>query len=70
MRIEGIVLKYESDIAVARRRGVDSLAADVDAAARGAFQPGDDAQQRGLAASRRSEQNTELAVGDIEGNLI
>ena len=46
------------------------MAADIDAAARGAFQSGDDAQERRLAASRRPEQNTKLAVGDGKRNLI
>jgi hypothetical protein len=63
-------LKYKSHIAVARRCGVDALAADIDAPARGVFQSGDDAQERCLAASRRAEQNTKLTVGDLKGDLI
>jgi hypothetical protein len=68
--IEGIVLKYESDIAVARRCVVDALATDIDITTRGSFQAGDDAQERRLAASRRTEQNTKLTVGDCKRNLI
>jgi hypothetical protein len=63
-------LKYKSHIAVARRGGVDALAADIDAAARGVFQSGNDAQERRFAASRRAEQNTKLTIGDCKRNLI
>jgi hypothetical protein len=68
--IEGIVLKYEGNIAAARRQRVDALATDIDAATRCAFQSGDDAQECRLTASRRAEQNTKLTVGDFKGNLI
>jgi hypothetical protein len=63
-------LKYESYIAVARRCGVDALAADIDAATRGVFQSGNDAQECCLAASGRAEQNTKFTIGDGERNLL
>jgi hypothetical protein len=70
VRIKGVVLKYESYIAVARRCGVDALSADIDAATRRVFQSGDDAQERCLAASGRAEQNTKLTIGDGKRNLV
>jgi hypothetical protein len=34
------------------------------------LQPGDAAQQRGLAAARRAEQAHQLTGGDVEGDVI
>src|SRR5690349_21263868 len=45
---------------------IDRLAVEQDAAAALANEAGDDAQQRGLAAARWSEQRHELAARDIE----
>jgi hypothetical protein len=70
VRIKGVVLKYESHIAVARGCGVDALVADIDAATRGVFQSGDDAQERRLAAPGRAEQNTKLTIRDDKGNIV
>ena len=56
-------------MAMLRSRGrtpVDRLAADRDAAAVDLLEPGDGAQERGLAAARRPDKNTELAFGNIK----
>ena len=52
MRIERVVLEHHRDVAVARAHVVDDLAADLDVARIGVFEPGDRAQQRALAAAR------------------
>ena len=70
MRIERVGLEHHGDVAVARRQVVDAPAADVDFAAVVPFQPGDDAQQGGLAAARGAEQRQELAVGDVERDIV
>ena len=69
VRVERVALEHHGDVAVACRQAVDPAAADGDAAAVVAFEPGDDAQQGRLAAARGPQQRQELAVGDIEGDV-
>ncbi len=54
----------------AGRQVVDCLVADLDDAARDALKPGDDAQQRGLAAAGRADQHYKLAVPDINADAL
>ncbi len=65
-----VVLEHEADVALLRGqvRGVDPL--DLDRALVGLVEPGDDAQQRGLAAPARAQQRGELAGGDADGHVV
>ena len=50
-------------------RSLTRLSADADVAGARLVEPGDQAQERGLAAARRAEQHEELAVGDVEVDI-
>ena len=51
---------------VARRHAADRLAVEGDRAAVDVLEPGDGAQQGGLAAARGADEDAELAFGDVE----
>ena len=70
MRIERVVLEHHGDVALFRRHVVDDALADRDLAAGDAFEPGDHAQKRGLAAAGRTDQDDELAIGDVDRNAV
>ena len=65
-----MLLEHESDVALlgvgAARAVLDEPATDAHLAAIGGGEPGDDAQQRRLAAPARSDEREQLAVGDVE----
>ena len=66
----GVVLEHEADVALLRRQagGVDAL--DLDRAAVGVLEPGDDPQQRRLAAAARAEQRGELTGRDVDRHVV
>jgi hypothetical protein len=66
----GVVLEHEPDVALLGRRvrGVDAL--DLDRSRVSMLEPGDDAQQRGLAAAARAEQRGELPGGDGDVHVL
>ncbi|OPZ52338.1 MAG: hypothetical protein BWY91_02355 [bacterium ADurb.BinA028] len=64
VREEGVVLEDHGHVAVPRRHLRDVALADVDPTARRDLEPGDRAQQRGLAATGRTEQREELTIVD------
>ena len=66
MRIERVVLEHHGDIALRRRDAVDALVADIDFARRDRLEPGDDPEQRGLAAAGRADKDDELVICDFE----
>ena len=66
VRIERVVLEHHRDVALLRRHAVDDVAADRDLALADLLEPRDHAQQRRLAAARRTDQHAELAVGDLD----
>ena len=66
VRVERVVLEHHRDVAVLGRHVVDDAPADLDLAAGDRLEPGDHAQQRRLAAARRTDQHAELAVGDLD----
>ena len=70
VRIERIVLEHHGDVALLRRETIDHLSADADFAGGNILQPRQHAQQRGLAAARRPDQNDELAIGDLDINPL
>ena len=65
-----VVLEHESDMALAGAVGERVLAVERNLAGIGPVQPGDDPQQRGLARARRPEQRQQLAVGDLEIDVV
>src|SRR5579872_6153871 len=66
MRVQRVVLKDHRDVTIFRLQPVDDGAVDADLSGRNAFQPGDHAQQGRLSATRRSDDDDELAVADLD----
>ena len=64
VRIERVVLEYHGDVALFRRHAIDNALADADLAGGDVLEPRDHAQERRLAAARRSHQHDEFAVID------
>lgn len=64
MRVERVGLEHHGQLALGRRLAGDVTAVDVDGAAAGVLQPGYQPQQRGLAATRRADEDDELAILD------
>ena len=67
---QGVVLEHEADIAVVRADHVHRLGLQLQAAGIRPVQAGKNAQQRGLARSRRTEQRQELAVARRQRHAI
>ena len=65
-----VVLEHETDLAALHREPGRIRAVDDDATGIGHFEAGDDPQQRGLAAARRSEESDEFAMPDVERNVV
>ena len=76
MRPERVGLEHQAEIAELRvdefagRRIEHRLAADGDAAAGRALQPGDRGEHGRLAAAGRTEQRQELALADVERDPV
>src|SRR5690606_29306019 len=66
VRIERVGLEYHRDAALRRRDVVDHAAVDLDRARRDGLEARDAAEQRGLAAAGRSDEDDELAGFDVE----
>ena len=66
VRVERVVLKDHRDVAVLGRQIVDSSIADAHEPSADLLQPGDHPERGRLAASRGSDQDDELPVGDFE----
>jgi hypothetical protein len=64
------VLEHHPDVAALRRHGRDVAPADDDRAGVGPLEPGEDPQQRRLAAARRSEQGDDRAGLDREVDVV
>jgi len=59
-------LEDDAVVALCWRQAGDVAPGQLDAPGALCLQPGDDAQQRGLAAARRAEEADELTLGDLE----
>ena len=66
MRIQRVVLKHHRDVAARRLELVDAAIADPDFAGVERLEPGEQPQQRRLAAAGRPEQHEALARLDVE----
>src|SRR5690606_17528957 len=62
VRVESVVLEHHRDVAILWLQGRHVASGDDDVAAGEFLQPGDDAQDGRLAATRRTEKTDELAV--------
>ena len=70
MRKERVVLEHHADIAPVRGYAADVRVVDQDLPGFGLDEPGDRAQQRGLAAAARPEKAEEFSIGEIERHLV
>ena len=66
VRIERIGLEHHRQPALGRRLVGHVRAVELDDAGRRVLEPGDQPQQRGLAAARGADEDDELAVLDVE----
>ena len=69
MRIKREELEHKGDVAVCGAQMLHRLAVDQDIAAVDLLEPGYGTQGRGLAAARRTEQNHEFAVVNVQIKL-
>ena len=70
VRVQRVVLEHHRQVAVAGRLVVDPLAADEHVAGGDVLEADDHPQQRRLPAARRADQDHELAVGDVEADVV
>ena len=70
VRVERVALEDHGDVAVARREVGDVAASDRDLAARHVLETGDRAQEGRLAAAGRADERDELAVRDLQGDVV
>ena len=70
VRVQRVVLEHHRDVAVLRRDVGDVAVADEDAARVDLFEAGEHAQRGGLAAAGGADEDEELAVGDLEVELV
>src|SRR5947209_8080061 len=69
MRIKSKKLEHEGDVSVCGAQILHRLAVDQDVAAVDLLESGDGAQGRGFAAARRTKQNHEFAVVNLQVKL-
>ena len=70
MRVERVVLEDHRDVAVLGGQVGDVAVADPDVAAVDLFEPGEHPQGGGLAAAGGADQHEELAVTDLDVELV
>ena len=70
MRVQRVVLEHHRDVAVLGRLLVDDLAADLELAIGDVLESGDHPQRGRLPASGRADEDHQLAVGDVEIQVL
>ena len=70
VRIQRVALEHHRDVAVARGDLVDDLAADPQLAGRDVLEPRDHVQRGRLPATGRPDEDHELAVGDLQVEVL
>jgi len=70
VRVQGVRLEDHGDVAGAGRDVVDHTVADEDAAARDLLQSGEHAQRGRLPAAGRADEDEELAVADVDAEVV
>ena len=68
--VERVALEHHGNVAVTRGHAHHVLAADAHFALGGRIQPGNDVEQRGLAAARGPDQDEELARCHVDVHLV
>src|SRR5690606_6363459 len=64
--VQRVALEHHRDVAALGRYLIDHAITDTQRARTDLLQPGDHAQQRGLAAARRAHQHQQFAAGHLE----
>src|SRR5438045_3873854 len=64
MRVERVILENHCDVAILLLAAVNHAAVDRKAAGANCFEPGDHAQQGRFSATRRADNDNELAIAD------
>ena len=70
MREERVVLEHGVDVALVRRQARGLPAVQLDPAARGVIEAGDQPQAGRLPRARRAEHREELGVQDVEADVV
>jgi hypothetical protein len=70
VRVERVALEDHRDIAVLRRQVVDDLVADSDLAVGDLLEPGQHPQRSRLAAAGRAYEHHQLAIADLEVEVV
>ena len=70
VRVERVVLEDHRDVARLRRQVVHDLVADAHRAGGDVLEAGDHAERARLAAAGRADEDDELAVGDLQVELV
>ena len=70
VRVQRVVLEDHRDVAMPRREVGDVTVADADVPLGDVLEPRDHPQQRRFAAARRAHEDHELAVPDLERNVV
>ena len=70
VRIKRVVLEHHRDVALFRVDVVDDTTADRDFAGRDVLKAGEHSEQRGLAASRWTDEHDELAIRDRDADAV
>ena len=70
VRVERVVLEHHGDIALARRQPVDDLRGDADLTLAHMLEACDHPQRRRLAAAGWPDEHHELAVGDLQREVL
>jgi len=70
VRVERVVLEDHGNIPVLGGDVVDDGVADDEVACGDFLQPRDHAQRRGFSAARRTDQNDEFLVGDLQVDIV
>jgi hypothetical protein len=70
VRPERVVLEHHADVPLVGRQPAHHAPAETDLARVGLVEPGDEAEQRGLATAGRAEQREQLAVADRQVDAV
>ncbi len=70
VRVERVALEHHRDVAVLGQRVRDVAAVDVHRALGGFVQPGDDVQERALAAARGADEDEKVAGHDLDVDAL
>ena len=70
MRIERVVLKHHRDAPLSSTRVGNVFAVELDRTARDVFESCDTPQRRRLSAARRSDEDEELPIFDLEVEVV